>query len=245
MANWAAGIRAEGSSERRSPMTAKTVVLALAGLTIVALGAVFVNGWTTKAQGTPTVLEPAEPPPGMAKATFASGCFWCSEAIFQQLKGVKSVVSGYSGGTAKNPNYDEICTGATGHAEAIQVTYDASVISYPELLEVFWKTHDPTTKDRQGADIGTQYRSVIFYHNEEQKNLAEEYKKKLDASGAFESPIVTQIVPFTEFYRAEEHHQNYYASNSQRAYCVFVIGPKLDKLKEVFRDKLKVNPEPH
>jgi peptide-methionine (S)-S-oxide reductase len=232
-------------------MTSKTGPLVLAGLLIVALAAVLVNGWTFKAQGTSTaqgtgtVLEPADAPPGLAKATFASGCFWCSEALFQQLKGVKSVVSGYSGGTAKNPKYEEISTGMTGHAESIQVTYDASVITYPELLEVFWKTHDPTTKDRQGADIGTQYRSVIFYHNDEQKKLAEEYKKKLDASGAFGSPIVTEIVPFTEFYRAEDIHQNFYASHSRQSYCVFVIGPKLDKLKEVFRDKLKVNPEPH
>ena len=231
-------------------MTAKTGPLVLAGLLIVALAAVFVNGWTFKAQGThsaqgtPTVLEPAEAPLGLEKATFASGCFWCSEALFQQLKGVKAVVSGYSGGELKNPNYEDVSTGMTGHAEAIQVTYDASVITYPELLEVFWKTHDPTTKDRQGADIGPQYRSAIFYHSDEQKKLAEEYKKKLDASGAFGGPIVTQIVPFTEFYRAEDYHQNFFASNSRQPYCVFVIGPKLEKLKEVFHDKLKLNPEP-
>jgi peptide-methionine (S)-S-oxide reductase len=225
-------------------MVVKSIAWVLAGLLILAVGAVYLNGGMVKPHGTPTVLEPAEAPPGLEKATFASGCFWCSEALFQQLKGVKSVVSGYSGGTAKNPNYEEVSTGTTGHAEAVQVTYDSSVITYPELLEVFWKTHDPTTKDRQGADIGTQYRSVIFYHNDEQKKLAEEYKKKLDASEAFASPIVTQIVPFTEFYRAEEGHQNFYAGNSQKAYCVFVIGPKLDKLRAVFHDKLKVNPAP-
>jgi peptide-methionine (S)-S-oxide reductase len=228
-------------------MTARTGPFVLAGLLIVALTAVLANGWTFKAQeipkhqGSSTILEPVETPPGLAKATFASGCFWCSEALFQQLKGVKSVVSGYSGGTAKNPSYGIVSTGMTGHAEAIQVTYDTSVISYPELLEVFWKTHDPTTIDRQGADVGTQYRSVVFYHNDEQKELAEEFKKKLDASGAFGSPIVTQIVPFTEFYRAEDYHQNFYTSHSRQPYCVFVIGPKLEKLKEVFHDKLKAS----
>ena len=228
-------------------MASKAGPLVLAGLLIVALVAVFVNGWTFKAQGTlksqgpGTLLEPADAPTGLARATFASGCFWCSEALFQQLKGVKSVVSGYSGGTLKNPNYEDVSTGMTGHAEAIQVTYDSSVITYPELLEVFWKTHDPTTKNRQGADVGTQYRSVIFYHNDEQRKLAEEYKKKLDASEAFGSPIVTQIVPFTEFYRAEDYHQNFYANHSRQRYCMLVIGPKLDKLKEVFHEKLKAS----
>ena len=228
-------------------MASKTGPLVLAGLLIVALAAVFVNGLaftsqrTSKSQGPPTVSSRLSAPPGLAKATFASGCFWCSEALFQQLKGVKSVVSGYSGGTMKNPNYGDVSTGMTGHAEAIQVTYDSSVITYLELLEVFWKTHDPTTKDRQGADVGTQYRSAIFYHNDEQKKLAEEYKKKLDASGAFGSPIVTQIVPFAEFYRAENYHQNFYANHSRQSYCMFMIGPKLDKLKEVFHDKLNAS----
>jgi peptide-methionine (S)-S-oxide reductase len=186
-----------------------------------------------------TKLEPENAPAGMAKATFASGCFWCTEAIFQQLKGVHSVVSGYSGGSVKKPSYDEVCTGSTGHAEAVQVTYDPAVIKYQDLLEVFWKSHDPTTPDRQGYDVGPQYRSVIFYHNDEQKQLAEHYKKKLDDSGIFGKPIVTQVVPFTEFYRAEDYHQNYYNQNTQARYCQLVIGPKLEKLKELFHDKLK------
>jgi peptide-methionine (S)-S-oxide reductase len=185
------------------------------------------------------VVQPAEVPAGMAIATFGSGCFWCTEAVFQRLKGVHSVVSGYSGGTVKNPTYQQVCTGTTGHAESIQVTYDPAVVSYEELLEVFWQTHDPTTQDRQGNDVGPQYRSVIFYHTDEQKRLAAEYKKKLDNSGAFDAPIVTQIVPFTEFFPAEDYHQNYYNQNSQKSYCRVVIGPKLAKLKKVFHGKLK------
>lgn len=185
------------------------------------------------------VVKPAELPKGLAIATFGSGCFWCTEAVFQHLKGVHSVVSGYSGGTVKNPTYQQVCTGTTGHAESIQVTYDPAVVSYEELLEVFWQTHDPTTQDRQGNDVGTQYRSVIFYHTDTQQRLAAEYKKKLDNSGAFNAPIVTKIVPFTEFFSAEDYHQNYYNQNSRQPYCRVVIGPKLAKLKKVFQSKLK------
>lgn len=188
---------------------------------------------------TRTIREPAEPPPGMATATFGAGCFWCTEAVFQQLKGVHAVVSGYSGGSLKNPTYRQVCTGTTGHAEAIQVTYDPAVISYEELLEVFWQSHDPTTRDRQGNDVGPQYRSVIFYHTEEQKRLAEHYKQKLDVSGLFTQPIVTEIVPFTEFYRAEAYHQNYFENNPEQPYCRALIRPKVDKVKKVFHDKLK------
>jgi peptide-methionine (S)-S-oxide reductase len=184
-------------------------------------------------------LEPETPPEELAMATFGGGCFWCTEAVFLQLKGVQSVVSGYSGGTVKNPTYEQVCTGTTGHAEAIQIKYDPKSVSYEELLEVFWKTHDPTTKDQQGNDHGPQYRSVIFYHNDEQKALAEHYKQKLDASGIFPAPIVTEVVPFTVFYRAEDYHQNYYALNSGRSYCRAIIAPKLDKMKKVFSDKLK------
>jgi peptide-methionine (S)-S-oxide reductase len=176
---------------------------------------------------------------GLELATFGSGCFWCTEAVFQQLKGVQSVASGYSGGQVKNPTYQQVCSGTTGHAEVIQVTYDPAVVTYADLLEVFWKTHDPTTLNRQGHDTGTQYRSVVFFHNDEQKKEAEHYKQKLDAAGIFSDPIVTEISPISKFYPAEDYHQNYYNDNSSQGYCRVIIGPKLAKLREVFRDKLK------
>lgn len=175
----------------------------------------------------------------LAVATFGSGCFWCTEAVFQRVKGVEKVVSGYSGGKVKNPTYREVTSGLTGHAEVTQLTYNPTEISFEELLEIFWGTHDPTTLNRQGADVGTQYRSVIFYHNEEQKRFAELYKKKLDASGAFDNPIVTEISPFTSFYAAEDYHQNYYNLNGNAPYCSYVIQPKLEKFKKVFQTKLK------
>lgn len=175
----------------------------------------------------------------LEKATFGSGCFWCTEAIFERLNGVVRVESGYSGGNVKNPTYEEVCTGTTGHAEVTQITYDSSIISFDELLEVFWKTHDPTTLNRQGNDMGTQYRSVIFYHNEEQKKLAEKYKAELDKSGAWDNPIVTEILPFAKFYPAENYHQDYYNNNPNQGYCAFVIAPKLEKFEKVFKDKLK------
>ncbi len=175
----------------------------------------------------------------MKKATFGSGCFWCTEAVFQDLAGVESVVSGYSGGHIKNPAYREVCEGRTGHAEVVQITYDPDVVSFDTLLEVFWKTHDPTTLNRQGNDVGTQYRSVVFYHDEEQQKLAEAYKDKLNASGAFASPIVTEISPMDVFYAAEENHQNYFKNNPGQGYCSFVIRPKVDKFKQVFSEKLK------
>ncbi len=172
-------------------------------------------------------------------ATFGSGCFWCTEAIFEQLNGVVEVVSGYSGGTVPNPTYKQVTTGTTGHAEVCQITYDPQIISYDELLEVFWSTHDPTTLNRQGNDVGTQYRSVIFYHNENQKELAEKYKRKLDEAKIFPNPIVTEISPFTNFYKAEDYHQNYYELNPEQAYCSFVITPKVEKFKKIFKNKLK------
>lgn len=171
--------------------------------------------------------------------TFGAGCFWCVEAIFQQLKGVLSVKSGYSGGNTPNPTYSEVCSGTTGHAEVCQITYDPAQISFPELLEVFWKTHDPTTLNRQGADVGTQYRSVIFYHTQEQKDLAENYKRKLEEAGIYNSPIVTEIRPFKAFYKAEDYHQDYYNNNTSAPYCNFVITPKLEKFTKVFHDKMK------
>ena len=172
-------------------------------------------------------------------ATFGAGCFWCVEAVFQQLKGVEKVVSGYSGGARDNPTYDQVCSGATGHAEVIQVIYNPEIVSFKELLEVFWTVHDPTTLNRQGADVGTQYRSVIFYHSDEQKQLAEHYKSELNTSGSFSSPIVTEISPYTKFFSAEKYHQDYYNNNKNQPYCSMVIQPKLDKFKKVFQDKLK------
>jgi peptide-methionine (S)-S-oxide reductase len=172
-------------------------------------------------------------------ATFGSGCFWCTEAIFLNVDGVEKVVSGYTGGKVKNPTYKEVCSGLTGHAEVIQLSYDPSKVKYEELLEIFWKTHDPTTLNRQGADEGTQYRSVIYYHNDEQKKLAEYYKKKLEDAKAFNDPIVTEISPATTFYKAEDYHQNYYNLNNNVPYCSYVIQPKLEKFKKVFKEKLK------
>jgi peptide-methionine (S)-S-oxide reductase len=172
-------------------------------------------------------------------ATFASCCFWCVEAIFQELKGVLSVTSGYTGGKIKNPTYREVCSGLTGHAEACQIIYDPTIISFDELLEAFWASHDPTTLNRQGADQGTQYRSAVFYHNEQQKQLAEAYKAKLNSEKAFDKPIVTEISPAVTFYKAEDYHQNYYSQNGDAPYCSFVIVPKLEKFRKVFKDKLK------
>lgn len=208
----------------------------------VLAGVVLMNHLTGSAPA--TGAEPAgqgrvESGDGLEKATFGAGCFWCVEAVFQRLKGVQSVVSGYSGGRVKNPTYKQVCTGKTGHAEVVQITYDPKQISFAELLEVFWATHDPTTRNRQGNDVGPQYRSVIFYHNDEQKRLAEHYKQKLDESGAFRAPIVTEITAFREFFPAEDYHQNYFNLNPNQPYCQFVIQPKLDKFKKVFGHKLK------
>jgi len=175
----------------------------------------------------------------LQKATFGNGCFWCSEAVFQRLNGVTAVRSGYEGGAVVNPTYEQVCTGTTGHAEVIEVTYDPAKIKYDELLEVFWKTHDPTTLNRQGADVGTQYRSVIFYHNNEQKTIAEKYKKELNDTKAFGNPVVTSIEKASAFYVAEAYHQNYFNRNGSQPYCKLVIVPKLDKMEKVFKAKLK------
>lgn len=172
-------------------------------------------------------------------ATVGGGCFWCTEAQMQQLKGVVKVVSGYAGGQTKNPTYKEICTGLTGHAEVIQITFDASIISYDELLAAFWQAHDPTQLNKQGNDVGTQYRSIILFHNEEQKRIAETYKKKLNDEKVYDREVVTEIVPLKEFYTGEAYHQNYYNQNTDQGYCMFVIQPKLEKFKKVFKDKLK------
>jgi peptide-methionine (S)-S-oxide reductase len=172
-------------------------------------------------------------------ATFGAGCYWCTEAQFQQLKGVRLVESGYSGGHVDNPTYHDVCTGTTGHAEVCNIYYDPSVISFDELLAAFWTCHDPTTLNRQGNDVGTQYRSVIFYHNDEQKQKAEAYKQKLNEEKAWDKPVVTEIAPFKHFYKAEDYHQNYYNDNKSNSYCQFVVGPKVDKFKKIFKDKLK------
>jgi peptide-methionine (S)-S-oxide reductase len=172
--------------------------------------------------------------------TFGTGCFWCTEAIFKELEGVVSVMPGYSGGHTANPSYKDVCAGETGHAECTQIVYDPSKISYDELLEVFFKVHDPTSLNRQGNDIGTQYRSVIFYHSDEQKRLAEKYKTELDRSGAYDKPIVTQIVPMEKFYPAENYHHDYYEYNKDKnPYCAVVVRPKLEKFRKVFSEKLK------
>ncbi len=163
-------------------------------------------------------------------ATLANGCFWCSEAIFKRLKGVKSVLPGYSGGIIKNPSYDQVCTGKTGYAESIQIEFDPKVIPFERILDVFWHTHDPTTLNRQGNDIGTQYRSAIFYHTKEQKEIAENSKKELEKKGIYKDPIVTEISPFENFYVAEDYHKNYYENHRDAPYCNFIIDPKMRKL---------------
>ena len=172
-------------------------------------------------------------------ATLAGGCFWCTEAVFDQLKGVVKVESGYSGGEAQNPSYEEVCTGDTGHAESIQITFDPRMISYADLLRVFFTTHDPTTLNRQGADVGTQYRSAVFYHNPEQEKTARHIIQEFEQSKVWKRPIVTEVVPYRTFYKAEDYHQEYYAKNSRQAYCRVVIDPKIAKLREHFREKLK------
>ena len=170
--------------------------------------------------------------------TLGAGCFWCIEAVYQNLKGVQSVVSGYTGGQVENPTYEQICTGTTGHAEVAQITFDPAVISFEEILYVFWRTHDPTTLNRQGADVGTQYRSAIFYDSEEQKEIAEKSKAKTDASDLWPDPIVTEISQLDKFYNAEEYHQDYYKLNPNQPYCRLVIDPKIRKLKKEFSDRL-------
>ncbi len=175
----------------------------------------------------------------MELATFGSGCFWCTEAIFEQLLGVESAKSGFSGGKTENPTYEEVCIGETGHAEVIQVSFDPKIITYNDLLEVFWQTHDPTSLNKQGGDVGTQYRSAIFYHNKVQKEIAESYKNKLEQAKIYDNPIVTEITQFDTFHKAENYHQDYYNNNKSQSYCSMVITPKIDKFKKVFKDKLK------
>lgn len=206
---------------------------------ILVLGNSFMSCAQNKNKKTKEMDTKIELTPGTEVATLGAGCFWCVEAIFQQLEGVIKVESGYSGGDVKNPTYKQVCTGETGHAEVIQVTYDTTKINFEGLLEVFFKTHDPTTLNRQGADEGTQYRSSIFYHNEQQKETAERIIKAVDASGAYNSKIVTTLEPYHVFYVAEDYHQNYFNENGEQPYCQLVVKPKVDKFQKVFKDKLK------
>lgn len=216
-----------------------TFKLFAAFTSLVALLASCTSENNYKAMSTSLMNTPAEK---VDTATFGTGCFWCTEAVFEQLNGVLKVTSGYSGGQVKNPTYKQVCDGNTGHAECVQIQYEPEKISYDELLEVFWQVHDPTTLNRQGADVGTQYRSAIFYHNEAQKEKAEHYKKELNDSGAFKNPIVTEISPASQFYAAEDYHQEYYQNNKNaNPYCAVVIRPKLEKFQKVFGKKLKTN----
>jgi peptide-methionine (S)-S-oxide reductase len=194
-----------------------------------------VSNSTTQAASEPPVADDSV----TELATFGAGCFWCVEAVFQQLDGVISVASGYSGGKVLNPTYQQVCSGTTGHAEVCQIRFDPQRISYDELLEVFWRTHDPTTLNRQGNDVGTQYRSVIFYHTDQQRDQAAKRKKELNEAGVWDDPIVTEISPSTTFYKAEAYHQNYFRANPGQGYCQFVIRPKVEKFRKVFKDKLK------
>ena len=175
----------------------------------------------------------------LTTAVFGAGCFWCVEAIFQQVNGVEKIESGYCNGTVKNPTYKEVCTGNTGHAEVCKIWFNPQKVSYETLLSIFWQTHDPTTLNRQGNDIGTQYRSGVYYNSESQKASAQKYKEELDKSGAFSNPIVTEIVELNNYFSAEDYHQNYYNQNSEQSYCQFVIAPKLEKFKKVFGDKFQ------
>ena len=201
------------------------------------LGTLVSCGQSAKKQK--TMEEKEDKNTNLAVATFGTGCFWCTEAMFVELKGVEKVVSGYSGGFVDNPTYEDVCTKKTGHIECAKISYDPKQVSYVDLLEAFFRCHDATSKDKQGNDSGPQYRSAIFYYDDEQKALAEKAIKELDASGAYSKPIVTEVLKMTKFYAAEDYHQNYYANNPYQGYCSFVIAPKLDKFRKVFKEKLK------
>jgi peptide-methionine (S)-S-oxide reductase len=207
------------------------------------LAAALCAGCGEQPKEVPSLMAAQEKSPaGKSKietATLGGGCFWCVEAVFQEVKGVTAVESGYAGGTVDNPTYKQVCSGTTGHAEVCQIKFDTSILSFKDILEVFFKTHDPTTLNRQGNDKGTQYRSVIFYHSPDQKELAEKIKKELDASGAWKNPIVTEISPIGKYFKAEDYHQNYFKTNPDQGYCAYVIAPKMDKFRKVFKEKLK------
>ncbi|CAN5781956.1 peptide-methionine (S)-S-oxide reductase MsrA [soil metagenome] len=216
--------------------------IALMSLTFLAFAAAAALAQTAEPTANETKPERVRNPQAgktLNLATFGGGCFWCVEAVFQELKGVHQVVSGYAGGHVTNPTYEMVLTGKTGHAEVVQIAFDPDVITYAQVLEIFWKTHDPTTLNRQGPDIGPQYRSIILAHDDEQLKQAEYYKGELNKAKAFSKPVVTEIVPLTAFYPAEAYHQNYFRRNPQQQYCQFVIMPKMQKFRRVFRDQLK------
>ena len=200
----------------------------------IAVGIIVAGASITMVSGTSGAGEPK-----LAKATLAGGCFWCTEAVYAEIKGVTSVTSGYIGGAVPNPTYKDVCTGQTGHAEAIEIEYDPAVVPFEKLLEVFFATHDPTTLNRQGADVGTQYRSGVFYHDDEQKRIAEAVIAKLDAAKVFPGKIVTEVTKATIFYPAEDYHQDYFATNPFQPYCQAVAAPKVEKVRKVFKDLVK------
>jgi len=223
------------------PLPARTSFLFLTALALPALAMQACETPNSTTMDTHETLdnERSASTPGMDTATFGAGCFWCIEAVFSEMKGVAKVTSGYAGGSVVDPTYKQVCTGTTGHAEVARIIFDPAVVTFDELLEVFWQTHDPTTLNRQGADVGTQYRSVIYYHNDDQKRKAEHYMAELDRSGAFGGPIVTEISPLPVFYAAENYHQEYYAQNPDQGYCQYVIRPKMEKFRKAFATKLK------
>lgn len=216
-------------------------ILVIAFICITVIGCKFLSNKEDKLTTVKNTTQPKGDPGKMETATLAGGCFWCIETIFDDLKGVDKVVSGYSGGKVKDPSYELVCTGTTGHAEVVQITFDPSVISYETLLDVFFHIHNPTTLNKQGADVGTQYRSAIFYHSEEQKKTAEIVIDKINKSGLWDAPIVTEVTPFDTFYDAEAYHQDYYNQNKEKSYCSIVIAPKVSKFFKEYKHLLKDN----
>jgi peptide-methionine (S)-S-oxide reductase len=214
--------------EKNSGLSTVTLITALLTLFVVGTGIIYAK--RTEEMKT---NENAE------KATLGGGCFWCVEAVFQRVEGVESVQSGYAGGRVQNPSYQEVCSGNTGHAEVVQITFNPSVVSYSELLEIFFTTHDPTTPNRQGNDVGTQYRSIILYHSNDQLQVARQVIDDLNHTEVFDDPIVTEVIEYSRFYKAETYHQNYYNNNKAQPYCTFVVAPKVKKLKKSFGDKIK------
>jgi peptide-methionine (S)-S-oxide reductase len=214
-------------------------MLKITGMSLIFIVLMQVSSCAQNKHSKPIINQNRMTDKNLDTITFGAGCFWCVEAVFQQLKGVYTVESGYSGGHIKNPTYSEVCTGTTGHAEVCQIVYNPDEITFTELLEVFWKIHDPTTLNRQGGDIGTQYRSAIFYHSDEQRRLALEMRDRLNTAHVWKDILVTEIVPFERFYKAEAYHQEYYFQNTAQPYCSAVITPKLEKFRKVFADKLK------